>query len=156
MMPTVYRVEARAHSRATEVVDRVVAAVQNVFPDEARRRVAVETRTVEGHGGIPLVIVTASLKGEDVGNRTFEYLANELSEGDRIWLNSTLDRRVDQKCVLFLRVDKQRAYRGQIVLAAGPDIISLQIHFRNGRKCKRSQVIAFIRNVLALTQHGAQ
>jgi RNA binding exosome subunit len=55
------KVEARAFSRATEIVERVESAVLNIFPNELLDRVKITRTMTEGHLQVPVVIITATL-----------------------------------------------------------------------------------------------
>ncbi len=148
MMPSAIRVEARAHSRATEILERVVTAVLNIFPDSLREKVVVSTTDTEGYGGLPIVVVTAVVEGEKAASTTLSHILKSLTESDREWLANTLERRVDEKCTLFLRADKQDAFRGRVSLATGPDIISIQVQFQDHPRCQRGRAVEFIREAI--------
>ncbi|TFF93719.1 hypothetical protein EU546_05850, partial [Candidatus Thorarchaeota archaeon] len=73
-----------------------------------------------------------------------DYLFDQLSRADRLWIVNSLEERLDEQCTLFLRIDKQAAYLGRIKIATGPDVISLRIHFRDYPRCEREQARDFI------------
>ncbi|HDD67081.1 MAG TPA: hypothetical protein ENG31_00475 [Candidatus Thorarchaeota archaeon] len=147
-MPFIERVAARAYSRATEIVDRVRAAILNLFPEDLRQHVRTNTVRTEGYGQIPIVIVNAVISGKRVARKTFHHLIGQMSQADRDWLSVSLDRRLDERCVLFLRVDKQEAYIGSIRLARGPDVISVRVHIREYPRCDQEKVMRFLRETI--------
>ena len=146
------RVEARAYSRATEIVERVTAAVLSVFPEELRNRVEIDSVKTEGHNQIPITVITASLDDKRSSGIAADYLLKSLSPGDRESLLNTLMQRLDDRCVLFVRVDKQAAYLGRLQLGAEPDVISVQVQIRQYPRCIQENAISFIRERLAAAE----
>lgn len=142
------RVEARAYSRATEIVERVTAAVLNVFPEELRRRAVMSTVKTEGYNQIPIVVIAATLADKPSCEAAADHILKALSANERETLFKTLEQRLDDRCVLFIRVDKQAAYLGRLQLAADPDVISIQVHVRQYPRCNQEKAIAFIRDHL--------
>ena len=53
------KVEARAFSRATEIVERVESAVLNIFPNEFLDRIKTTRTVTVGHLQIPVIIISA-------------------------------------------------------------------------------------------------
>ncbi len=148
-MPFVEKVEARAYSRATEVVDRVKRAVFTLFPESLWDKVNISTTKTEGHGQVPIHVVIASIKGKKQAQTTFSSLVDRLEEADRRWLAASIDQRLDEKCVLYLRVDKQDAFNGDIHIAKGPDVIRVKVYLREYPRCDRQKTIEYVRNTLA-------
>ena len=96
-MPKVpfHYVDLRAFSYATEDVKRV----ENV-----------------GHHGDRIVVLSARVERADEMRHVLDRLA-ELEDLDRVL--DELDERVDDNCALFLRLDKQAAFRGDVRLGPG-------------------------------------
>ena len=108
---------ARAFCHATEDLERVKLAVLNTIgPTE------LSARRTEGVHGNPITIVEGEVDSEDVGN-----FFSRLSGSDLNTLSDTLSKRIDEGCNLFVKIDKQSAYLGQVVLGAGNDVISIRI-----------------------------
>ena len=125
------KVEARAFSRATEIVERVESAVLNIFPTEFLDRVKITRTMTEGHLQIPVVIISATLEGKKRCEHLVTNILSSLSESDKKYLLKSLNRRIDDECIFFLRIDKQAAYLDEIQLARNTDVISVQIHIRS-------------------------
>ena len=113
-MPEVpfHYVDLRAFSYATEDQKRVEEALRSLLPDDA------ELDRVEnvGHHGDRIVVFSARIDVAD-GMRYVLDRLSELDDIDRVI--DELDQRVDDNCALFLRLDKQAAFRGEVRLGSG-------------------------------------
>jgi len=105
-------VDLRAFSYATEDEKRVADALRTFLPEDA------ELDRVEnvGHHGDRIVVLSARIKNADGMRHVLDALA-DLDDVDRVI--DELDQRVDDNCALFLRVDKQAAFRGDVRLGPG-------------------------------------
>jgi RNA binding exosome subunit len=105
-------VDLRAFSYATEDDRRVEDALRTFLPEEF----PVERRTNEGHHGDRIVTLSARVENADDVRHVLSALA-ELDEVDRVV--AELDDRVTDNCELFLRLDKQAAFGGDVRLGEG-------------------------------------
>ncbi|RLM67777.1 RNA-binding protein [Halorubrum sp. Atlit-26R] len=105
-------VDLRAFSYATEDVKRVEQALRTLLPED------VELDRVEnvGHHGDRIVVLSARVERADEMRHVLDRLA-ELEDLDRVL--DELDERVDDNCALFLRLDKQAAFRDEVRLGPG-------------------------------------
>ena len=109
---------ARAFSLATEDLDKVKTALLNAVGD---REITVSK--VEGHHGNPIQILEAVVESEvDIVG-----FFRRLNHADVEELGRTLDARVDDGCNLFVKIDKQAAFKGVVEMGSGDDIISIRI-----------------------------
>jgi len=112
---------ARALCHATEDLDKVKLALSTA--------VGVEEITVsrtEGHHGNPLFVLESLMEDEERIRRFFERLcSDDLGEIVR-----TLESRMDDKCALYIRLDKQAAFGGNVRLGRNDDIISVRLRVR--------------------------
>ena len=113
-MPEVpfHYVDLRAFSYATEDQKRVEEALRSLLPDDA------ELDRVEnvGHHGDRIVVFSARIDVADGMRHVLDRLS-ALDDIDRVI--DELDQRVDDNCALFLRLDKQAAFRGEVRLGSG-------------------------------------
>ncbi|WP_066416258.1 RNA-binding protein [Halorubrum aethiopicum] len=113
-MPAVpfHYVDLRAFSYATEDEKRVEEALRSLLPEGA------ELDRVEnvGHHGDRIVVLSARIERADGMRHVLDRIA-ELDDLDRVL--AELDQRVDDNCALFMRLDKQAAFRGEIELGPG-------------------------------------
>lgn len=111
-------IEVRAFVHPTEQEDRVRKAIATVAPGaEVRAEVA------EGHFGPPLVILSGRLEAPERKRafwRPFKGVAG---------LPGVLDAikdHVDDDCVLHLRLDKQRAFLGELAIVDHDDVLAVR------------------------------
>jgi RNA binding exosome subunit len=105
-------VDLRAFCYATEDEKRVEGALRTFLPEE----VEIERATSEGHHGDRIVVLSARVERAD----EMRHVLDRLSDLDTAQeLADELDERVDDNCSLFLRLDKQAAFGGDVRLGDG-------------------------------------
>jgi RNA binding exosome subunit len=112
---------ARTLCHATEDLDRVKIALENVL---GKSELTV-TRT-EGHHGNPIIVIETVVEDE----RIDEFFA-KLRIEDVEKLLSSLSSRIDEGCNMFIRIDKQAAFKEDIRIGANDDVISLRVRVRS-------------------------
>jgi len=117
------------YAHATESLDKVKQAFINVLPEELRSRVPIVYEVQEGHYGNIVIIVRTFIDRKDYITMLIEYLSKSMSSTDKNQLGSSLRIRVDAAGNLYLRFDKQLAYRGIVKLCDGDDVIKIKISF---------------------------
>lgn len=105
-------VDLRAFCYETEDEKRVIQALKTFLPEE----VEIEGATSSGYHGDRIVVLSVRLDNADDVRHVLAKL-NELPTIDTII--DELDERVDENCALFLRLDKQAAFRGDVRLGEG-------------------------------------
>nr|KXH78152.1 MAG: hypothetical protein AM324_10650 [Candidatus Thorarchaeota archaeon SMTZ1-83] len=143
-MPFINRIETRAYSRGTEIVERVKEAVLNLYPEDVRESVNIATESTESHRNTEIIVVHAFIENRQLCERTFARIMESLSDQDKKFLGKTLPQRLDDQCVLFLRIDKQASFLGETRLASDSDVISVRVHLREYPRCLRSETEAFL------------
>ncbi|MEM1773968.1 MAG: RNA-binding domain-containing protein [Acidilobaceae archaeon] len=136
--------DARVHVHATENKDKVIKALLEVFPSEFRDSISIRSEIYEGHHGNPIEILIASLRDPEATLKTLNYILSKLSSLDKSRLDSTLEDRVDKSGGLYIRVNKQEAYYGNLILDDSDDVVRIHIGFSG----KRRDAIKFYREVL--------
>jgi len=105
-------VDLRAFAYATEDDRRVEDAIRLFLPEEA----TVERQESEGYHGDRILVLSARVENADDVRHALGVLA-EMDDFGRVI--DELDERVDENCSLFLRLDKQAAFRGEVELGEG-------------------------------------
>ena len=105
-------VDLRTFCYATEDDKRVEQALRTFLPEEFE----VERTESEGHHGDRIVVFSARVERADEMRHVLSKLA-DLPDVESVL--DELDDRVDDNCSLFLRLDKQAAYRGKVALGEG-------------------------------------
>jgi|APIni6443716594_1056825.scaffolds.fasta_scaffold193155_2 hypothetical protein len=109
---------ARTLCHATENLEKVELAMTNALGP-----VELNLRSTEGHHGNPLTIIEAVIDGE----REISEFLQRLREEDIEAIAGSLATRVDNGCNLFIRLDKQSAFVGDLKLATNDDVVSIRI-----------------------------
>ncbi|QLG27128.1 RNA-binding protein [Halorarum halophilum] len=105
-------VDLRTFCYATEDEKRVEQALRTFLPDEFD----VNRVANEGHHGDRIVVLSARVENADDVRHVLSVLS-ELPDIDRVI--AELDERVDDNNSLFLRLDKQAAFGGEVRLGPG-------------------------------------
>lgn len=144
-LPVAY-VDVRFCAHATEDVDKVMEAVQNVLPSDHTENISFKRSNLEGHYGNPITFFDARIKDKETVRALVENLSANLSSLDKDELGRTINRCVE-KGSLYIRLDKQAALRGKIKFATS-DPIRIRIRFR---KSKTEDVIEICREIGMIT-----
>jgi len=105
-------IDLRSFCYATEDEKRVEGALRTFLPEEFE----VERATSEGHHGDRIVVLSTRVERAD----EMRHVLDRLSDLDTAsQLAAELDDRVDENCSLFLRLDKQAAFNGEVRLGEG-------------------------------------
>jgi RNA binding exosome subunit len=126
------------------VLERVQTAVLNLYPSNLRENIEIEVDRATSYSKTPIVIVTASTQKKTIAEKTFHHIINHLTIEDKEELARTLSQRINEKCVLFVRIDKQAAFLGEIRLSKSPDLVHVEIRFIMYPRCDKETVIAHI------------
>lgn len=109
------KVSAVVHS--TESREKVSQAIANLFPFEFE----IQVSKAYGHFGNPLEFLEVELKKSSDIKAFWKHLLALLGTQKEILLN-TLEERLDAQNVLHIRLDKQKAYHGEIMLSTNDPI----------------------------------
>jgi RNA binding exosome subunit len=152
LMLHIERIEARAYSLSTEDPNRVKTAVLHVHDEKSREKVKLHETLTEGHLQVPILIINSVLTGKKACLETFYHILSSLPSEDISWLRASMERRLDERCVFFLRIDKQASFLGRLQLSKGADLINVQIHLHQYPRCVLDDAKAFILD--HLEKHG--
>lgn len=112
------RAEITALVHATEDEDKVRKALYEIVPIDS----PIARSLTRGHHGGGIVILQVDL-GKSQIMRWWESLVEKMGPHGLQILKTSIWSRVDDNCVLYLRFDKQEAYRGKAVLCEHGDSI---------------------------------
>jgi len=105
-------VTRRGWRRSLSTTSTCETALRTPLPEAA----TVDREESEGHHGDRIVVRSARVEDADGVRHVLDRLA-DAPEFDR--LLDELDERVDGNCSLFVRLDKQAAFRGEVRLGRG-------------------------------------
>ncbi len=129
-------------AHATEDEDKVMRAVQNLFPLKYLDSVTFRRQNLHGHHKNPIVLFETRIKDKEIIQAFVENLSSNLSIVDKQNLLEEISRYVE-KGSLYLRVDKQAAFKGSFKLCTA-DPIRVRIRFR---KSKLEDVVQICREL---------
>jgi RNA binding exosome subunit len=75
----------------------------------------------EGEHGETMLILEARLTKQ----KEFKALFSNFGEGMRSWIAEDMENRVDDDCMFYMRIDKQKAVQGVYEVAHHGDVISI-------------------------------
>jgi RNA binding exosome subunit len=100
---------------ATEDESKVRRAVLNLLPPDIYPP-AFEAVKLEGYYGDPITVLKLNLKHRKPATELFEHIVRRLSSLDTSSLLDLLPQYIDESKNLYMRLDKQKAYTGKVVL----------------------------------------
>lgn len=112
-----------SHAHATENEQRVLEALRTLLPEA----VEVQQSKLKGHHGNPIAGFEARINRKKLLRELWERMVTRLRVGELDNIRGILSTRVDDSCRLYLRFDKQLAYRGELVLTDSGDAIHLKL-----------------------------
>ncbi|WP_408958587.1 RNA-binding protein [Natrinema sp. 74] len=134
-------VDLRTFCYATEDEKRVEEALRTFLPDGDDEPFEIDRAESEGHYGDRILVLSARVEKADDVRHVLSRLADLESFDDLI---DELDERVTENTELFLRLDKQAAFEGDVRLGDG-------ITFRGkveAYPAKKEQAVANAEDVL--------
>jgi RNA binding exosome subunit len=144
-LPIAY-VDIRFFAHATEDLEKVVEAVQNVLSSDNIEEIIFNRSNLEGHYGNPITLFEAKIKDKETIRALVENLSSNLNSLDKEELGREINRYVE-KGSLYIRLDKQAALQDKIQLVTS-DPIRIRIRFR---KSKIEDIIEICREIGMLT-----
>ena len=108
---------------ATEDEQRVLKALWLAVPEG----VEVNRTRVRGHFGNPIVLLQVKVKRKGAIQELWRKILTNLGRGGLEELKRDLPRKIDDRCNLYLRFDKQLAHRGELVFTEGGDAVHFKL-----------------------------
>jgi len=139
-------IDIRFFAHATEDLDKVIEAVQNVLPADYVDDIIFSRDNLQGHYGNPISLFETRIKKKEIVQAVVEIFSSQLEESDKKALHEEIDLHV-QKGSLYVRLDKQAALQGEFKLCT-TDAIRLRIRFK---KAKTEDVVKMCQELEILT-----
>jgi len=124
-------IDIRFFAHATEDLDKVIEAVQNVLPANYVDDIVFRRDNLQGHYGNPILLFETRIKKKEIVKAVVENFSSHLRESNRKALHEEIDLYV-QKGSLYIRLDKQAAFQGELKLCT-TDAIRLRIRFKKAK-----------------------
>jgi RNA-binding protein len=125
----ILNVHFRVFCHATEDEAKVVQALKFASGAEDITR-----EVTEGYHGNPIIILEVFIKEK----RRSKDFFSKLSEDELQEIIGTLEKRMDDDCNLYLRLDKQEAYLGNLKMTASDDAIAVRAKVESYPKKRES------------------
>lgn len=139
-MIKIKEIEFLTHCHATENCNKVITALLNLLPAELRSKVYIEKQTLPGHYGNPITVIRCRVKEKT--DDIIQYIAEKLSDTEKSLLTVSFDLRYDKRTnKIYIRVNKQEAYKGKIMLDDGDDVIKIIINLSGTRRIEKIKEI---------------
>ncbi len=129
-LPNIFvsRIELSLFAHATEDEEKVLTAISNIFPFGFFETVSVNKKILKGEYGNPIIFFKTFIKDQNIAEAMLRKIASNLTILDKEKLLQELELHL-KKRTLFLRFDKQNAYRGNLTLN-NVDPVHLCIQFK--------------------------
>ncbi|MHA1590647.1 MAG: RNA-binding domain-containing protein [Candidatus Njordarchaeales archaeon] len=118
-------VKIAAHVHATEDENKVIKAIRNILPPDVKLEISREV--ISGHYGNRIIRLEIKISNKKDVERIFEWILSRIS--GFLYPNWIAERFDTSNKSLYLRLDKQAAYMGEIKLGWGDDIVHLVFKF---------------------------
>ncbi|MFQ6073705.1 MAG: RNA-binding domain-containing protein [Candidatus Bathyarchaeia archaeon] len=135
-------IDVSLFAHATEDEDKVMRAVQSLFPPKYSDSITFKRQNLYGHHKNPIVLFETRIKEKKIVQAFVENLSSNLPAVDKQSLLEEISRYVE-KGSLYLRLDKQAAFQGNFKLCKA-DPIRVRIRFR---KSKLEDVVQICREL---------
>ena len=109
---TVQSVEVSAIAHATDDLEKIQVALTHLLPGSLKGRQIFTRQYLQGHYGNPIVTFEGHLTASQDVEEFKSSLLKRLSEVDRASIARDLDKHTDADGNLYIRIDKQRMFRG--------------------------------------------
>ena len=119
MASTFHWVKVKAVCYATEDEDLIHDVMMQLTGIEDEESFDVDIS--EGLHGNPITVIDANLSH----NKEYERLFRNIGEGPLRIVLDEIEQRVDDDCILYLRLDKQKAVQGIYEISHSGDVISV-------------------------------
>ena len=139
-------IDIRFFAHATEDLDKVIKAVQNVLPANYVDDIVFRRDNLQGHYGNPIFLFETRIKKKGIVKAVVEKFSSCLEELDKKALREEIDLHV-QKGSLYIRLDKQVALQGELKLCT-TDAIRLRIRLK---KAKTEDIVKTCQDLGILT-----
>jgi RNA binding exosome subunit len=127
----VVSVEVSIFSYATEDERKVERALFNLVPEEVIRQ-SLRVERLSGHYRDPLLLIRGVIKDGEAAGEILRRLVMALPPVERERLVLEVEDRVDEANNLYLRLDKQKAYLGRVLMGEA-DAIRFKFKFSSSR-----------------------
>jgi hypothetical protein len=129
-------------AHATEDEKRVLEVVKRLLPTTHLEKIVFSKSNARGHHGNPIILFESKIKEKEIVRAVVENLSSNLHGLDKETLLNEINLHVE-KANLYLRLDKQAAFKGEFKLGV-VDPIRFRLHFK---KSKLEDIVQICREI---------
>lgn len=115
-------------AHATDDLNKVQAALRFILPESLKEREVFTRRYLQGHHGNPIVTFEAKLSTKNEVDQFKHEFSRQLARNEKLVIERDLESHSDDDGNLYIRLDKQQAFRGLVELG-DEDPIRLRLKF---------------------------
>ena len=112
----VVSIEVSAIAHATESIEAVEKSIRNILPLEIYDSLQFNRRYLKGHHGNPITTLNLNIKGKDETKFVLENLFQLMDKTEKDKLIFEFKNFLDDKENLYIRLEKQEAFEGKVIL----------------------------------------
>ena len=135
--------EVTTIAHATDDLEKVELALSHLLPEALKGRQIFTRRYLQGHYGNPIVTFEAHLTDPQDLDEFKEFFLKQLSVLDKASVVRELDRHTDSDGNLFIRIDKQKMFRG-IARLGQDDPIRVRMKFTKFAGKSRELMVEYL------------
>jgi len=136
---TFHYIEFKTYCHATEDIDKV----KDILYELAGEDIEIETSEAEGYYGNPIEILETTISR----NRDMDEFFKKIPEDIIQDLLDTVERRVDERCNFFFRLDKEGRLDEGLLLSDGENTVKVRARVES-YPAKRSSAIDILQKYL--------
>jgi len=136
------RIVVSAVVYSTEDREKVALAMATIFPFEFE----IVSYQAKGHFCNPIEYLEVEITKRKQIKEFWNNLINLLGD-QREYIINTLEDRIDDQGQLYIRIDKQKAYLGEVVVTEGGDAVVVKAKLVT-YPAKREKIVEFAKEIL--------
>jgi len=117
-MVTFHYIEFKAFCHQTEDPEKVIQSMENV----AQHELEIESEEAEGYYGNKILI----FEGQISRNQEMDLFFDSLPRSAIQELLDTLERRIDERCNFYFRLDKEKAFNEKLEVTKGDNSVKVR------------------------------
>jgi RNA binding exosome subunit len=124
----VQHVQISTIAHATDDLDKVQVSLRFILPEPLKEKEVFTRRYLQGHHGNPIVTFEAKLSTKHEVDQFKHQFSRQLARNEKLVIERDLENHSDDEGNLYIRLDKQQAFRGAMELG-DEDPIRLKLKF---------------------------
>jgi len=125
---TLQSVQISTIAHATDDLDKIQAALRFILPKSLKEREIFTRKYMQGHHGNPIVTFEAKLTKHQEVDQFIHHFKKQLTKNEKLTIKRDLGMHSDDEGNLYIRLNKQQAFRGYVELG-DEDPIRVRLKF---------------------------